>query len=146
MGTQNHKRNNSFCSFRVLWKVSKKFFFRKLPAGGFATTKRRVLGDHNHWSRIDSQFSRIKRSPERLLDEKRGFEDQLSYPKLKFGVGKVSFRCLLKSYGLKTCSYGFVWCFAAIWHIPNHFFSIEVYQNSSKIEFGKIFEEIGQTC
>ena len=28
-------------------KFKKKCFFRKLPAGGFATTKRRVLGDHN---------------------------------------------------------------------------------------------------
>ena len=69
----------------------------------------------------------IERSPERLLDEKGGFEDQLSYPKLKFGGRKVSFRCLLKSNGLKTCSYGSARCFAAIWHIPNHFLSIEVY-------------------
>ena len=41
--------------------------------------------------KIDSQFSRMKRSPEGLLHAKEGFEDELSYPKLKFGVEKVSF-------------------------------------------------------
>ena len=38
-------KNISFYSFRVLKK--KRVFVRKLPAGGFATTKRRVLGDQN---------------------------------------------------------------------------------------------------
>ena len=37
-----------FAVFVFCKKNQKKCFFRKLPAGGFATTKRRVLGDHNH--------------------------------------------------------------------------------------------------
>ena len=76
---------------------------------------------------IRSKNPESKTSPERLVDEKGGFEDQLSYPELKSGVGKVSFQWLVKSDGLKTCAYGFVRCFAAIWHVPNHFLCIEVY-------------------
>ena len=96
--------------------------------------------------RSRSKNPESKRSPERLLDAKGGFDDQLSYPELTFGGRKLSFQCLVKSDGPKTCSYGFVRCFAAIWHIPNHFLSIEIYQNSSEIEFGKILEEIDKKC
>ena len=35
--------------------------------------------------KIVNRESRIKRSPERLLDKNGGFKDKLSYPKLKFG-------------------------------------------------------------
>ena len=34
---------------------------------------------------------RSERSPERLLDEKEGFKEKLSYPKLKFGGRKSTF-------------------------------------------------------
>ena len=57
---------------------------------------------------IRSKNPESQRSPEGLLDAKGGFEDESSYPELKFGVGKVSFQCLVKSDGLKTCSYGLV--------------------------------------
>ena len=124
-GTQNHKKNQ-FLQFSCFAKSLKKqnVFFRKLPAGGFATTKRRVLGDPRGLLR---EIQESKRSPERSLDEKGGFEDQLSYSELTFGGRKWSFPCLVKSDDPKTCSYGFVRCFAAIWHIPNPIFSVEVY-------------------
>ena len=77
--------------------------------------------------RSGSKNPRSKRSPERLLDARGGFEDEVAYSELKVGSRFSSFQCLVKSDGLKTCSYGFRRCFAAIWHIPNHFLSIEVY-------------------
>ena len=134
MGTQNHKKKQflqSSCFVKSF--KNKKVFFSK--------TSRRRLCYHQA-----EGVGRSERSPERLLDEKGGFEDQLSYPKLKFGGRKMSFQCLLKSDVPKTCSYGFATCFAAIPHIPNPIFSIQVDQNSSKIEFGNFFYEICKKC
>ena len=53
-------------------------------------------------------LGKFKRSPEGKLDEKRGFDDQLSYLELKCGGRKSSSQCLVKSDGPKTCSDGFV--------------------------------------
>ena len=70
----------------------------------------------------------------------------MSYPKLKFGGRKSTFQCLLKSNVQKTSSYRFARCFAAIPHIPNNFSPIQVYQNSSKIEFSKFQPKIAQNA
>ena len=121
-GTQNHSKSQFLQFSCFVKKIKRKKVF-------FSKTSRRRLCYHQA-----EGVGRSERSPERLLDEKGGFEDQLSYPKLKFGGRKVSFRCLLKSNGLKTCSYGSATCFAAIPHIPNPIFSIQVNQNSSKID------------
>ena len=121
---------DDFSDKRQWWvrKILQKVSFYNLFNVFFTKTSRRRLCYHQAEGvgKIDGQFSRIKRSPEGLLDAKGGFEDESSYPKLKSGGRKVSFRCLLKSDGLKTCSHGFVRCFAAIWHIPNLILSIEV--------------------
>ena len=47
------------------------------------------------------QEARSKRSPEETMDENEGFEDQLWYLELKFGVELLSFQCLVKSDGPK---------------------------------------------
>ena len=133
MGTQNHSKSQ-FLQFSCFVKSFKnKMFFPK--------TCRRRLCYHQA-----EGVGRSERSPERILDEKGGFEDQLSYPKLKFGGRKSRFQCLLKSNGPKTCSYRFARCFAAIPHTPNKFLPIQVYQNSSKIEFIKISTENLPKC
>ena len=94
MGTQNPSKSQ-FLQFSFLYKIEKNVFLTK--------TNRRRLCYHQA-----EGVGRSKRSPDGSLDEKGGFEDQLLYPELKFGVGKVSFQCLVKSDVPKTCSYGFV--------------------------------------
>ena len=69
--------------------------------------------------RSRSKNPESKRSPEGLLDEKEGFEDQLSYLEMKFGGRKWSFQCLVKTDDPKTCSYGFGGSLASIWQRPS---------------------------
>ena len=140
MGTQNFLKSQ-FLQFSCFVKSFKKnsLFFENFPPEA-------LLPPSGGCWEIRSKNPESQRSPEGLLDAKGGFEDESSYPKLKFGGRKSTFQCLLKSNGPKTCSYRSATCFAAIPHIPNKFFSIQVNQNSSKIEFGKMSTGIGQKC
>ena len=125
----------SFCPYKII-KTHQKSIFSK-----FRPKIAQNASNYRHFWLVNASFPK---QGARARDG--GFQDESSYPKLKFGGRKVSFRCLLKSDVQKTCSYRSATCFAAIPHIPNRFLPIQVYQNSSKIEFFKISTGNCQKC